>query len=203
MARTRAADFEDRRRQILCAAAVLFAERGYNETLLDDIAERCGTKKSSLYHYYPSKDAILHELIAWKISDLAAKVEAAVEPMSSPRARLDALATTLVEEYIRTPQQITVLLTQTRHLSPSALRDTAAIQNRIIDLVVGLLSELRPELAIPRKKSAAVAMLLFGMTNWIHVWYKPEGSIRPAELASMIVNLFLDGFVNQPAAVLS
>ncbi|KAI5912204.1 TetR/AcrR family transcriptional regulator [Thauera sp. 2A1] len=202
MARTRAPDFEDRQRQILRAAAVLFAEHGYNETLLDDIAERCGTKKSSLYHYYPSKDAILHELIAWKISDLTAKVEAAVEPMASPRARLDALATTLVEEYIRTPQEITVLLTQTRHLSVVALRDTAAIQNRIIDLVVGLLSELRPELTIPRRKSTVVAMLFFGMTNWIHVWYKPAGSIGPAELASMIVNVFLDGFVNQPASLL-
>ena len=36
MARTRALDFEDRQKDILRAAAVLFAERGYSETLLSN-----------------------------------------------------------------------------------------------------------------------------------------------------------------------
>lgn len=199
MARTRALDFEDRQKDILRAAAILFAERGYSETLLEDIAEKCGIGKSSLYHYHRSKHAILHGLISWKIEDLAWKVEAAIEQADTPRARLHALVATLVNEYIRVPEEITVLLTQTRHLSKTALRATAAIQTRIINRAVLLLLEIRPDVEIPRKKSTALAMLMFGMVNWVHVWYKPSGSIKPADLTTLIVNTFLDGFSNQPA----
>lgn len=202
MARTRALDFEDRQKDILRAAAVLFAERGYNETLLEDIAEQCGIKKSSLYHYHDSKHTILHRLIAWKIEDLAWKADAAVEAAATPRDKLHALVSTLINEYIRVPQEVTVLLTQTRHLEPAALEATAEIQNRIINRAVLLLQDIRPDAEITRKKVIAVAMLFFGMTNWIHVWYKPSGSIKPTELSAMIVDIFLDGFNNlDPARV--
>ena len=90
MARTRALDYEDRKKDILKAAAVLFARKGYSETLLEDIAEQCGMKKSSLYHYHRSKHAILHSLISWKIEDLAWKVEAAVEQEQSAEKKLRA-----------------------------------------------------------------------------------------------------------------
>lgn len=203
MARTRALDFEDRQKDILRAAAVLFAERGYSETLLEDIAEKCGIGKSSLYHYHRSKHAILHSLITWKIEDLAWKVEAAVEQSPDARSKLRALVHTLIKEYIRVPEEVTVLLTQTRHLNKTAQRTTAQIQNRIINRAVLLLLEIRPDAEIPRRKSTALAMLFFGMVNWVHVWYKPSGSIKPDDLTTLIVDTFLDGFTNQPAERLS
>jgi AcrR family transcriptional regulator len=53
----------DRRRQaILDAAAVVFAERGYFNATMKDIADRLGMRPASLYHYYPSKEAALEEM---------------------------------------------------------------------------------------------------------------------------------------------
>ena len=47
---------EDRRRSdILDAAAAVFAERGYFNTSMKDIADRLGMQPGSVYHYYPSK----------------------------------------------------------------------------------------------------------------------------------------------------
>jgi hypothetical protein len=34
------------------------------------------------------------------------------------------------------------------------------------------------------------------MTNWIHVWYKPSGSIKPTELSALIVDTFVNGVQN-------
>jgi len=202
MARTQALDYEDRKRDILRAAAVLFARQGYNETLLEDIAEQCGIKKSSLYHYHRSKHAILHGLIEWKIEDLAWKVDAATESAATPEEKFRAMTATLVNEYIRVPDEITVLLTQTRHLNKTAMRSVAAIQHRIINRMVLLIQALRPDIDITRKKVTAMAMLYFGMTNWIHVWYKPSGSIKPSDLSDTIVRLFLDGLNGLSAAEL-
>jgi AcrR family transcriptional regulator len=54
---------QDRRRQaILDAAAVVFAERGYFNATMKDIADRLGMRPASLYHYYPSKEAALEEM---------------------------------------------------------------------------------------------------------------------------------------------
>jgi AcrR family transcriptional regulator len=54
---------QDRRRQaILDAAAGVFAERGYFNATMKDIADRLGMRPASLYHYYPSKEAALEEM---------------------------------------------------------------------------------------------------------------------------------------------
>lgn len=193
MARTKSLDYEDRKRDILRAAAVLFARHGYNATLLEDIAKKCGIKKSSLYHYHRSKHAILYGLIKWKVEDLAWKVEAAVETEDTPEKKLHAMTATLVNEYIRNPDEVTVLVTLPKHLNKSAMQQVADIQHRIINRLVLIVQALRPDIEITRKKVTALAMLYFGMTNWIHAWYKPSGSIKPAELSSMIAQLFLQG----------
>jgi AcrR family transcriptional regulator len=54
---------QDRRRQaILDAAAQVFAERGYFNATMKDIADRLGMRPASLYHYYPAKEAALEEM---------------------------------------------------------------------------------------------------------------------------------------------
>jgi AcrR family transcriptional regulator len=54
---------EERRGQILDAATAVFAERGFHEARMDDIAEKSGLSKGALYLYYKSKDAIIAALM--------------------------------------------------------------------------------------------------------------------------------------------
>jgi len=54
---------EDRKTQLLEAAAALFEDRGYAETRISDIAATAGVAKGLLYWYFPSKDALLAELV--------------------------------------------------------------------------------------------------------------------------------------------
>jgi AcrR family transcriptional regulator len=44
------------------AAALVFAERGYFNATMEDIADRLGMRPASLYHYYPSKEAALEDM---------------------------------------------------------------------------------------------------------------------------------------------
>jgi AcrR family transcriptional regulator len=53
------AKWENRYREVLDAAAVAFAEKGYLGAGLRDIAERLGIRAASLYYYLPSKEAAL------------------------------------------------------------------------------------------------------------------------------------------------
>src|SRR5229473_3103023 len=54
---------DSRREQILQAAQKLFADQGFRETNLNDVAIQLGFRRQAVYHYFPSKDDILYELM--------------------------------------------------------------------------------------------------------------------------------------------
>jgi AcrR family transcriptional regulator len=60
---TTARRYEARRREITDAAAVLFAEQGYEATTFRDIADAVGLLKGSLYYYAPSKEDLLYSVV--------------------------------------------------------------------------------------------------------------------------------------------
>jgi AcrR family transcriptional regulator len=54
---------EARREQILEAALKVFSSGGFAETTMDAVALVVGVSKASLYNYFPTKDALLQELV--------------------------------------------------------------------------------------------------------------------------------------------
>lgn len=77
MAPSRAEQAERARRQILQAAVDLFAERGYSGTSLAAIADAVGLTKAHVYHYFPTKTALLAAAIAPLQTDLQDMLESA------------------------------------------------------------------------------------------------------------------------------
>ena len=58
-----AGEVTGRREQILQAAQKLFADQGFRETNLNDVATQLGFRRQAVYHYFRSKEEILYELI--------------------------------------------------------------------------------------------------------------------------------------------
>ncbi len=81
------------RRELLAAdvldkAATLFASQGFAATSLKDVADAVGLQRSSIYYYYPNKDALLKELIQG-VTLPVAKIFAEVEKEGlSPLAKI-------------------------------------------------------------------------------------------------------------------
>ena len=48
---------------ILKESLKLFRQKSYHNTSVADIAEACGLLKGSIYHYFPSKEALMHAVI--------------------------------------------------------------------------------------------------------------------------------------------
>jgi AcrR family transcriptional regulator len=55
--------FQIRAETILQHARHLFANKGYAETSMEDIAQACHMQKASLYHYFESKQQILQKMV--------------------------------------------------------------------------------------------------------------------------------------------
>ena len=54
---------EEARSRILDAAYKLFAEKGYHEATMDDIAKRLGVSKGAIYLYFPSKEDLFEAMV--------------------------------------------------------------------------------------------------------------------------------------------
>lgn len=57
---------EERRRQIVEAAASLIAEKGFNAVSFADIAAACGVAKSLVLYYYPSMSTLLIAVLEYR-----------------------------------------------------------------------------------------------------------------------------------------
>lgn len=70
---------ENAQEKILSAAQVLFSEKGFDATRVDDIAKAAGINKALIYYYFKNKDDILTHLIQLLFRDIATLVLAFVK----------------------------------------------------------------------------------------------------------------------------
>lgn len=85
-------DPDARREEFLDAARVLFDEKGFESTSVDDIVQKIGVAKGLFYYYFKSKDAILSALIDRLLTEMerAVKEVGAKEGLSAME-RIEAL----------------------------------------------------------------------------------------------------------------
>jgi AcrR family transcriptional regulator len=196
MARTQAADYEKRRSGIVEKAAKLYAERGFLGASVSDLAKACKTSKSLIYHYYPSKEDILFDVMHSHVAALLETAEAiAAQPMP-PAEKLRAITTEFMKHYVGAAARQKVLLNELGHLPKERRAIILSIQHRLIELVQAILAEMRPELSGKSTLKLPAAMLYFGMINWTHTWMDPSGPAKPAKIAELAANLFLDGVLD-------
>jgi AcrR family transcriptional regulator len=185
LARTQAADYEQRREAIVDHAARLFARRGFDGSSVADLAKACDTSKSLIYHYYPSKEDILYAVMSSHIDQLVADVDAVLLRGGTASEQLDALIHAFMTHYVGAADRQKVLLNELDSLPAEQRAAIVARQRRVIDAAQALLVALDPELGLDPARARAKTMLLFGMINWTHTWYDPAGPIPPAQIADM------------------
>src|SRR5574341_676438 len=79
------------RRDILLAAAGVFARRGYAAATLQELAEAAGFAAPSLYRYFRSKEEIFRSLVELVIGEVEATFQARVDRARPLGARLEGL----------------------------------------------------------------------------------------------------------------
>lgn len=111
---TRAERRRDRRvASILTAAADVLSHRGYHRLNLDEIADRLDLTKASLYHYFPSKEALVSACLDSLASAANQRLaEAAAVVSGSASERLTALVKVQLSIIVREQPQLAALFLQ-------------------------------------------------------------------------------------------
>lgn len=114
--RGRPADLALRKRreeQILDAAAHLFAQRGYDHANTQELADRLGVGKGTIYRYFPSKRELFLAAVDRGMRRLRAYVDAAMEGIADPFERV-AAATHAYLQFFNSHAEFVELLIQER-----------------------------------------------------------------------------------------
>src|SRR6478672_1325782 len=177
MPRGRSPGYELQRETILARAAELFAQRGYTATSMNEVADACGVSKPSLYHYVRDKHQLLAEVAA---------------AMPAPEQRLRRLIDAFLAAYAGSQAEHRVLTEDVRFLAAAEKKRVLGGQRRVVAAFAEAIVAIRPELAAARLQKP-LAMLLFGMMNWMFTWLQPKGELSHADFAPIVADLFFGG----------
>ena len=190
MARTQAADYEIRREAMLDQAAGLFARAGFKGTSMAELADACKVSKSLLWHYFPSKEDILFEVMTSHLDQLVDDVSEVMARDRSDADKASDLIHAFMRHYVGAADRHKVLLNELNNLPEARRAEIISKQRAIIDAMQALLRTL-PGTPQEGAEIRAYTMLLFGMINWTHTWYDAAGPVSPDRLADMVASLVL------------
>lgn len=69
-------DHDMKRQEIIEKAKEVFAKRGYRNTNLSHISEKCGMGRTTLYQYFANKDEIFYQTMRHTLEEIRSQVEA-------------------------------------------------------------------------------------------------------------------------------
>jgi AcrR family transcriptional regulator len=94
----------------LGAAARTFADRGFDQTRIEDLAEATGIPRATLYYYFTGKEDILAWLLRRMLADMAEAVSGAASGPGTSRDRLEAVVRAKLDVMGRHPATCRALI---------------------------------------------------------------------------------------------
>lgn len=187
---------KDKRAELLRRAITVFSARGYRATSMNDLAGQVKLSKSTLYHYFSSKQDLL---VAIYDGVMAENIEAARRITESNQSVVASLRQMLAERVAYTCHNHRILqifheeeAELPRRLMAQVLESRRVYQKVMTDLLERGLEEGVLDF---QTSPTMVANCLLGACNWSYKWYNLRGPKSPEELASELADLLMRSIV--------
>lgn len=182
----------DKREAVLRTAARVFNEKGYHAGTLDEVAERLNVTKPTLYYYVKSKEDILFEcvrigltMLQDAIREVGASGGSAAEKLMAAMHKYTEIVTMDFGMCVIRVGEDPLPLESRRKLR----RLKAGIDREFRELIrqgveEGSMTTCDPKIA---------AFTLVGALSWIGRWYRPDGPLKPQDIARQCIALLANG----------
>ena len=190
------ADKSQRRDEIMAAAKMVFARKGFHATTIADIAKEAGLAYGSIYWYFDSKDDLFHALMAVEEQALRAHVRAAVSASTESDGETPfrtAVQATL-EFFEADKATVKLLFRDAYALGDKFEKHLGGIYERFIDDIENFIVVAQPRgqvVVAPPRMVAYTRAALIGQLA--HRRLSTDDGVTAAEVADFVVSLVLDG----------
>ncbi len=183
---------DERRQEIASLAVSRFALRGFDGTSMSDLARHVGLSKAGIYHYFPSKEAILFEALLGHSERLLATVLDAVDRGGDPSERLGRVVEVILYLYQDADAYHQAQVNDLARLPESEQEVIRNNERQVVRVMEELLGQLGAGLEISTIK--ALTMSTFGILNWHARWFREgPGRIELVEYAKLVTEFVLAG----------
>ncbi len=185
-----------RRDELLRIAARLFAERGFRNTTVRDIADAAGILSGSLYHHFDSKESMVDEILQTFQQELFASYDDVLASDLPARQKIEAAVRLSFEAIDEHHHEVAIFQNDADWLSGLGERfgylAERNAQSRQVWL--SLLNEGVSSGALKPDVDVELAYRFIRDTVWVAVrWYRPGGGLSAEAVADQYLSILLDG----------
>ena len=186
---------EARRREVLLAAARVFARDGYGSTTLDEVAREVGVTKGVIYYYFHSKEEILTEIRATAIRDAIARLRPIIESDRPAAIALRDAVHDLVAHIFDELDRFANVLRVGSRLSSEHHRTVRDLQREYERMLRGLIERgIRDGVFAPRDPAVTTFTLLRACLG-VADWYTTGGRLTPEQVVGQVTEQVLAGIL--------
>jgi AcrR family transcriptional regulator len=187
---------EGKRDHLLVRAAALFAERGYKATSLRDVSQAVGVSLAGLYHYFTSKEDLLYQVQYRTFASLLEAQEGVAALPGTAEDRFRRLVIGHLDFFISHPNELKACTYELESLKGDLYLTVEALRRRYYHLFAMAVSELKHGSvngAQETRESRHATLFIFGMLNWIFMWYDPARHGPVEQIGEEMLDLLMNG----------
>jgi AcrR family transcriptional regulator len=183
---------EQKRIEILRAAAGIFRRRGYHGASVDQIASALNMAPGNLYYYFRNKEEILYACHDYSLGLILKELKEVEQSGLPPDRQMHRLIVAFVHLFIDVLHG-TAWTLEVEALSPPLLKKVITRRDRIDKAFRTIIANGVKSGLFARRDPKLVSFVIFGAINWIPRWYDPSGQATSHEIAQVFADYLVAG----------
>jgi AcrR family transcriptional regulator len=193
------AGYQERRAEIMSAAADLFKREGFRGTSIGRIAQALGMDRATLYYYISSKEEIFDEVVSGAVRSNVAMARKIRSGDGTPPDKLRALITSLMRSYSENYPLLYVFLQENLdHVAPTRTawsQQMRRLNKAYEDVLIRIIQDGLDDGSIrPVADARVIAYGVMGMVGWTNRWFDPgKSGTDAAAIGTAYADMVLSG----------
>lgn len=185
----------DKYHRILDAAVKVFAEQGFHQATISQIAREAGVADGTIYLYFKNKDDILVQFFGYKTRQVFSGFREEMEKGGSTEEKLRNLIRRHLEEFQKDRCMALVYQAETRRNSPVVAHQIREMAKLYLDIVAEVVEQGQTEGSIRKDLFLGLVkrFILGAVEEVINTWLWSGGKYDLVSMADPLVDLFLRG----------
>lgn len=183
------------REKIRAAAVQLFSEMGYHAAPLRNIAELAGIQAASIYYHYPSKQALLVEIMDTHMRQLNASLEGILEQPGGVADRLYEAVASHIRLHTTHKAEFFIIDTEIRALEGEYREQILALRDQYEHLLQRLLQEGVDQGVLRPTDVKVTSYAVIAMCTQVAAWFRTPGRLTVQQVIDIYSQIIAQGLL--------
>jgi AcrR family transcriptional regulator len=183
------------RAKILAAAVQLFAEYGYHAATMREIAQIAGIQAASIYYHYPSKQALLVEIMESHMRQLNANLERLIRKPHEVKQCLYEAISNHIQLHTAYKSEFFIIDTEIRALEGENRGKILTLRDQYEDLIQELLHEGMEQGVLRQTDIKVSSYAIIAMCTQVAQWFRPTGRLSVQQVIEMYFQMITEGLL--------